>query len=441
MQPTYQTGTVANMSSTQKRYRYRAYPTAGQAQASMRLFGCCRVVYNQYLEHREKAYQAGLHHQTSWNDTARAVTTVLKRQPGYTFLAEVSAVALQQSAADARRAYRNWFDSMSGKRNGPRVGKPRFKKRTSRQTARFTRAAKFKVRTEPGCKWGWVTLHGIGQVKFALSRDLPSDPSSVTLIHEPDGTWHVSFVVKVPTEHHQPATHPGRVAALDAGVGDDLAAIVYSDGTREKVPNPRYLRTRARKVRKANRALARKQKGSANWHKQQAKLARVHRQAADARRDHHRKLARRLVVENDVICRETLSLKGMGRTRLARSVYDAGIATLFTLLDEEAKNHGRTVSPAGRWEPTTQTCGACGAPGGRKPLSVRVWTCTACNARLDRDYNAAVNVMVAAGTVEQTLNACGGDVRHTLACADPETTLPGEETGTHRTDHTLRVTA
>ena len=117
--------------------------------------------------------------------------------------------------------------------------------------------------------------------------------------------------------------------------------------------------------------------------------------------------------------------------------YDQNVNEGLDTLKAYADKRGISSTPT----PVGYQPAAWGAPGGRKPLSVRVWTCTACNARLDRDYNAAVNVMVAAGTVEQTRNACGGDVRHTLACADPETTLPGEETGTHRTDHPLSVPA
>jgi len=417
-----------------RRYRYRAYLTGGQTAAAARLFGCVRLVHNRFIEERDQLHKAGFHREVKMSATARAVTTELKRQPEFAFLQEVSCTPLQQSVRHAQRAYGNWFASLSGKRRGPKVGKPRFKKRAHRQAAEFTRSARFNVRTEPGCRWGWVTLPKIGDVKFVLSREMPADPSSVTLIRETDGRWHVSFVVQEPVEPAAPAAHPDRVASLDAGVGDDLAAITYTDGTREKIHNPRHLRSRARKVRRESKSLARKQKGSANWHKQQAQLAKVHRKAADARRDHHRKLARRLTIENDTICRETLSLKGMGRTRLARSTYDAGIGNLFALLDEEAENQSRTVLAAGQWAPTTQTCSVCGTPGGKKPLSVRTRICEGCGITLDRDYNAAVNIMVAAGLAE-TLNACGEDVRRTLACADLC------EAGTHRTDHSRTAAA
>src|SRR5699024_804981 len=160
------------------------------------------------------------------------------------WLSEVSNTPLQQSVRDAERAYRNWFDSLSGKRKGGRVGFPRFKsRRDHRQSVRFTRNSRFSVReTTHGV--GVVRLPKIGDVRFALSRPLPSEPSSVTLIRSASGVWHVSFVVEVPDPDPLPKT--GRVAGIDLGL-TDLAAIAYSDGTREKVAAPRHLRAKERK--------------------------------------------------------------------------------------------------------------------------------------------------------------------------------------------------
>ncbi|WP_410791907.1 RNA-guided endonuclease InsQ/TnpB family protein [Kribbella sp. C-35] len=410
-----------------KRYIYRAYPTAGQHQALSRLFGCCRVVANDFLAERERLYRAGEHKRVSFDETARLVTTIAKQTPERAFLAEVSAVPLQQAVRDMVRAYTNFFASLTVTKTRRKVGRPRFKKRTHRQTARFTRNAKFKIRTAEGCKWGWVRLPGVGEVKLRSTRPLPSTPTSVTVIREPDGTDWVSFVVDAPTDVHTHEPQAARTAGLDAGVGNDLLAITYSDGTREKVVNPRHLRARARKLKRLQRALSRKNTGSANQERQRMRVARAHRNIRDARMDHHRKLAHRLVAANSIIAIETLSLAGLGRTRLAKSVHDAGIGLLYRLIAEMAETQGRTVLKAGRWEPTTQTCSVCGTLGGRKPLSVREWTCQECGLRLDRDYNAAANVMVAAGLAE-TLNACGPDIRRMLACAD------GDEAGTRRTD-------
>lgn len=414
-----------------KRYKYRAYPTTRQARMLARTFGSCRVVFNDFLAERDRLYRAGQHRDVPFADTAKAVTTLAKQTPERAWLTEVSAVPLQQAVEDAARAYRNFFDSLTGKRKGRRVGAPRFKKRSHRQSARFTANARFKILdtgTGPGAsKWGKVRLPKVGDVKFLRSRDLPANPSSVTVIREPDGTYWVSFVVDEPARVASPAT---KVAALDLGLAD-LAAVVSLDPdtgqvTREKVTNPRHLKAALRRLTRQQRALARKEKGSANRTKARVRVARTHRRVRDLRADHHHKLAARLVADHDVLALETLSLVGMGRTRLAKSVHDAGLGTLIRLITEKAESQGRTVLRIGQWEPTTQTCAVCGTPGGKKPLSIREWTCGGCDTRLDRDYNAAVNILVAAGLAE-TLNACGPGVRRTLACA------VGDEAGTHRT--------
>ena len=337
-----------------KRYRYRAYPTGGQVRMLARTFGSCRVVFNDFVIERQRLYRAGLHKDVSFAETARLVTTLAKQTPERAWLGEVSAVPLQQAVDDASRAYRNFFDSHTGKRKGRRMGMPSRKRRSHRQSARFTANARFKVLDTNGSRWGKVRLPKIGDVRFARSRALPSDPSSVTVVLEPDGTYWVSFVVDEPTREAVPAV---KVAALDLGL-TDLAAVVSinpetGETTREKIANPKHFRAAQRRLARQQRALSRK---------------------------------------------------------------------------EKAENQGRTVLRIGQWEPTTQTCSVCGTPGGKKPLSIREWTCGGCQARLDRDYNAAVNIMVAAGLAE-TLNDCGPDVRRTLACA------VGEEAGTHRSDY------
>ena len=340
---------------------------------------------------------------------------------------------LGQSVRDAEQAFANFFASVTGRRKGPRVGFPRFKSRHHhRQAVRFTRKGFREVRqTTRGV--GFVTLSGIGRVRFVLSRPLPSDPSSVTLVLNADGTYEVSFVVEVDPPAPPVRTGPTRVAAIDAGLGD-LAAVVYSDGTREKVANPRALRVHLRKLARQQRSLARKAKGSANRVKARVQVARTHAHVAAIRADHHTKLAQRLTATSDVIAVESLNLRGMGRTRLAKSIHDAGIGLLLEKITEHAENQGAQVIRIGQWEPTTQTCSVCGARGGRKPLHVRTWQCPTCLSVLDRDYNAAVNILVTAGQAE-TLNDCGGDVRRSLASADPD------EAVTHRTDPAPRRAA
>jgi len=381
------------------RYRYRAYPTPAQAQMLARTFGCARVVYNDALRVRQDAHAAG--ERITDTEVQRRVLTLAKTTPERAWLAEVASVALVQACGDARRAYRNWFDSLSGKRRGRRVGHPRFRSRKdNRQSIRLTRNG-FGV-TDRGLR-----VAKVGDVALAWSRPLPSVPSSVTVIREADGRYYASFVVEVPDTP---------LPALTTDVGIDLGLgrlVVTSAG--EVVDNPRHLRARARALARSQRSLARKQKGSANRAKAARRVAVAHRKVRETRLDAHHKLALRLVRDNQAVYVEDLAISGLARTRLARSVHDAGWATLVRLIEEKAARHHRQVVKVGRWFPSSRLCSACGHNDGPKPLDVRAWTCTECGADHDRDLNAARNILVegrkvAAGLAD-TRNACGGDVR------------------------------
>lgn len=181
--PTPQRHQVYNRGMSIKRYRYRAYPKPRQKQPIAALFGCVRVVYNDALAYAEKSYKDTKKKPSHQELSARL--TILKKTTEKRWLSEVSAVPLQQSLRDLDKAYTSFFQSITGKRKGAKVGAPRFKKRSSRQTARFTSQV-FKVRqTTHGV--GFVRLPKIGELRFTLSRELPSSPTSVSLIQESDG--------------------------------------------------------------------------------------------------------------------------------------------------------------------------------------------------------------------------------------------------------------
>ncbi len=151
-------------------------------------------------------------------------------------------------------------------------------------------------------------------------------------------------------------------------------------------------------------------------------VARAHAKVADARREFHHQLSTRLISENQGIAVENLSVGGLARTRLAKSVHDAGWAQFIGMLEYKAERYGRTFIRIGRFEPTSQVCSTCGTKDGPKPLSVREWTCTACGTVHDRDTNAARNIKQAAGLAA---SACGAPIR-------PEPVLAQrEEAGSH----------
>lgn len=387
------------------RYRYRAYPTPGQRDMLARTFGCARVVFNDALRAREDAYAVG--EKLSDTEVQRRVVTLAKTTDERAWLSSVTSVALTQACQDARRAYRNWFDSLSGQRSGRKIGHPRFRSRKdNRQSIRLTRNG-FKV-TARG-----VRVAKVGDIRLEWSRDLPSVPSSVTVIREADGRFYASFVVKV-------ADTPLPTITGDVGVDLGLDRLaVTSDGV--IIDNPRHLRRKARKLARAQRSLARCRRGSNNRRKAVRRVAVIHRKVREARLDQHHKLALRLVRDNQAVYVEDLAVSGLVRTKLARSAHDAGWATLVRLLQQKASRHHRQVVKVGRWFPSSQLCSECGHNSGPKPLNIRSWTCDGCETEHDRDLNAARNILaegrkVAAGLAD-TENACRDDVSPRLAPA------------------------
>ena len=376
-----------------------------------RTFGCARVVFNDALRCREDARASG--QKIAPAEVQRRVITAAKTTERRAWLCEVASVALVQSVQDAHRAYRNFFDSLSGNRRGRKVGKPRFKSRKdNRQSFRLTRNG-FLLRAG-----GRLYLAKVGDVAVRWSRDLPCEPSSVTIIREPDGHYYASFVVEI-----EPAPLPPveRESGIDLGIAR-LATIACTGGTRRDIANPRHLARARRKLAHAQRVMARKAKGSNNRAKARRTVAVQHGKVTRARRDFHHKQALGLVRDNQAVYLEDLNITGMVcNRRLARAIYDAGWGQFVQLLKQKAERHGRAVHMVSRWLPSSKTCSACGHRVEIMPLKVRQWRCPGCLIVHDRDHNAARNIL-AAGRAERS-NACGVQVRPLLGVAQ------GVETG------------
>ena len=393
----------------QLRYNFRLYPTPCQRQALARAFGCARVVYNDGLRLRQEAFEAGLPYMSDATLSARL--TAAKATPERAWLGGVSGVVLQQALADLNAAYRNFFASVTGKRKGGRMAPPRPRSRKDRRQAiRFTRNARFAVTS--GAK---LRLPKIGDVAVRWSRPLPAEPSSVTVIKDSAGRYFASFVIQAKSQEPRETES---VLGIDLGLAHFA---VLSDG--RKIASPQFLRRAEKKLKLAQRRMSRKQIGSSNRDKARVKLARAHARVADARRDFHHQLSTALIRENQAVAVEDLAVKGLARTKLAKSVCDAGWAAFVAMLEYKARLNHRVCHRINRFEPTSQVCSACGVKDGPKPLSVRIWQCRACGVWLDRDINAAINVARAAGLA---VSACGAQVRPGPALAQCS------EAGTHR---------
>ncbi|MFJ7293490.1 RNA-guided endonuclease InsQ/TnpB family protein [Streptomyces collinus] len=408
----------------QLRYNYRAYPDASQRRALARAFGCARVVWNDCLRDRKEAHAAGLPYVKS-AELSRLRITQAKRTEERAWLAEVSAVVLQQSLRDLDTAYKNFFDSIKGKRRGRKVGPPRYKsKKDTRQSIRLNTNA-FAVQDN-----GTVYVAKVGNLKVKWSRPLPVGPTSLTVTKDSCGRYFLSFVVN---------TEPDLLPETKTDTGIDLglsAFAVLSDGRR--IDSPRFLRRAEKKLRRLQRELSRKVKGSKNRAKARIKVARQHARVADRRRDFHHKASTQIIRDNQAVYVEDLAVVGLGRTRLAKSVHDAGWSAFVGMLKYKAVKHGRTFAKVDRDFPSSQICSACGFRDGPKPLHIRQWTCGGCGTVHDRDHNAARNVLfegrriVAAGRAE-TRNACGAPVRRAH--------MPAQrgEAGSPRKSHTTQA--
>jgi len=342
----------------QLRYAFRLYPDVAQQAALARAFGCARVVFNDAVRAREHARQAGEAFPTAGH-LSTCLITQAKRTAERAWLGEVSAVVLQQSLREAEAAYKNFFASLKGTRKGPRLRPPRFKSRKdARQSIRFTANARWSITGA-----GRLNLPKIGAVKVKWSRTLPATPTSVTVIKDAAGRYFASFVIDT-----DPAADQARMPETDRTIGIDLGLThfaVLSDGT--KIDSPRFLRRAEKKLKKAQKELTRKQKGSKNRAKARLKVARAHAKVADARREFHHQLSTQLISENQGITVEDLSVAGLARTKLAKSVHDAGWAQFLSMLEYKAQRYGRTLVKIGRFEPTSRTCSTCGVNDGPNP--------------------------------------------------------------------------
>lgn len=357
------------------------YPTAPQRDALSRAFGCARVVFNDAVAARRHAHREGLPYPAT-AVLSKALITDAKRTPERSWLGEVSAVVLQQSLADADRAWRNFFASIKGRRAGARMRPPRFKKRSNTQSIRFTRNARFAI---PGN--GRLRLPKIGDLKVAWSRELPSEPSSVTVIKTPTGRYYASFVVEL--AEGADLLEPIDDSEAETGIDLGLKSFAVLRGGKV-IESPRFFR----KLKKAQRELSRKTKGSANRAKARIRVAKVHEKIKEARSDWVDKQVKTLVSENQALFVEDLDVKGLSRGRHAKAIRDASFGIFLARLESKASRAGRTLVKVDRYFPSTRLCSGCGAltgPSGLNGLKVREWACE-CGAVHDRDTNAEINI-------------------------------------------------
>jgi putative transposase len=338
-----------------------------------RAFGTARHVFNWGLATKRDAY-AERQESIGYVELSRMLTAYKAETP---WLANVARQIQTQALRDLETAYQNFFKK--------RAKFPRFKNRHGAQSVRFVFDHRHAGKANAWAK-RILVLPGIGKCRIADSLETwPDRPAMVTVRRDVCGDYWISYATETPALD----AAPDRMIGVDVGI-TDLA--VTSDGW--KSGQLTGLRDKAAQLRRYQRRVSRRVKGSKRRADAKRRLARLHRRIADARRDFTHKVSAQISSSANVVVLETLNVTGLLKNHhLARSLSDAAMSELHRQIIYKVARRGGTVIRVDRWAPTSNVCSGCGHRRDEMPLSVRSWTCPECGSEHDRDVNAAKNVL------------------------------------------------
>ena len=356
----------------EKAYKYRIYPNKEQRVLIAKTFGCCRYVYNYYLDKRIEWYQTSK--KTFSYNKCSADLTQLKSERKW--LREVDSTALQSSLRHLDNAYKEFFKEQKGF--------PNFK---SKKTNRHSYQSKC-TNGNIGYFGKYIKLPKLGMVKTKNKLVPQGKIVNATVSQEPSGKYYVSLCcvdVAMPEFHKT-----GKNIGIDLGIKDFCVA---SDGMVEA--NPKYWKKSLDKLAKLQKRLSRKTKGSSNRNKARIKLARLHEKIANQRKDFLHKLSYQIIRDHDMVCLEDLQIKNMVKNhKLAQAITDASWSEFVKFLEYKAKWYDKKVIKIDKFFASSQTCHVCGSVNPEtKDLKVREWICPQCNTYQDRDLNASINIL------------------------------------------------
>ena len=417
------------MTTVKQGYRVELAPTLVQRQRMGQHAGLSRVVENFCLElvkarldqrQAEESYGIAKADLTvvAWSAPAMEAAWRAAHPGRYPWFGEAGLSSrVPKEACRVRAAgLKNWAESRRGARKGRRVGFPTWRKRKHGSRLRYD-ADRAKPVTATR-----VTLPGIGQVRtleaMTWLTDRLSDGRARIIggtVREQAGRWWISFQLDIDRTDINAARTVGQDAAtcgIDLGL-KTFAVIADDTGGVEEVQAPRALKASLRRLRRANKALSRTERGSANRVKARHAVAAVHLTVAGQRTDFLHKLTTRLARSKRAIAIESLNVTGMIRNRrLSRAIADAGFGEFVRQLEYKSGWYGSKVWAADRWFPSSKTCSACGAINQGLTLSDRTWICL-CGVEHDRDHNAARNLLAAMHATHSSIVASQfrGDVK------------------------------
>lgn len=374
-----------------KAIKIRIYPSDVQKQFISKQLGCCRKVYNLLLDYRKSEWEQN-NKSVGLKELGKYLTN-LKKEGDYSYLNEVHSKVLQQSMQDLNSAYNNFFNSL--KTNKP-VGYPRFKtKHDNKQSCRFPidifNRKDYKCDKVKGNK---ITLiKQLSNIHFKCSKKdekyLNKNQQfirSVTLIKTCAEKYFLSILIDYQiVKYDQLDT----VIGLDLGIKD---FIVDSNGNRFE--NKHFYKNKEKRLKFLQKQLSRKQKGSNNRNKTRIKIAKLYEKITNQRNNYLHQLTSMLVNENQVICIEDLNVKGMLQNhKLSKSIQELSLYEFRRQLEYKCRFYGRQLIVIDRFYPSSKICNHCGYINTSLKLSEREWICPECGQIIDRDYNAALNIL------------------------------------------------
>ena len=379
-------------------YKYRLKPDAEQRQYLAEAFGCARFVWNKLVEN--------FNSWTPENKTQKLSEKELKDQAEFSFLNNVSSVVLQQKRMDFDETKKQFFN----KKRKTKLGRMRFKKKTGRQSFRLTSQV---ISNKSDMSAGLIILPKFKTpFKFINHRPFSGELRSVTISKNPDGTYWISFLVR---EEFEPKQRTGHAVGIDLGLKDLL---ILSNGI--KFDHPKHMLERTnRAIKKVQKQLSKKAKGSNNREKCRLRLAKLYAKQTNIKRNYYHEISNYIVTNFDEIFMEDLNVSGMLKNRkLSRAIHEASWSTLKSMIQYKSDRNNRNFHQIDRWFPSSKSCSCCGHKIDQMPLSVREWTCSSCLTVHNRDINAAVNIL------NEGQRNCYGEVVYSSATGEWGEKLP-----------------
>ncbi len=357
----------------EKAFKYRIYPNKKQQELIQKTFGCCRFVYNYFLDKRKTEYEKDKT-SLSYNDTSKMLT---KLKQELVWLKEPDKDSLQKSLKDLDMAYQKFFKE--------HAGYPKFKSKKNRYKSYRTSCTNNNISFQNKR----IKLPKLGLIRTQDKQIPQGRILNATISQEPNGNYYCSLCC---TDVEFP-----QYQKTDLNIGIDLGLVdfaIMSDGT--KIGNPQFYEKSEEKLVKLQRELSKKTIGGSNWNKARIKVANLQKHIANQRKDFLQKLTTQIVKQNDIICIEDLDVKAMKESNTSirnKRVGDVSWSGFRRMLTYKSQWYGRTLSVIDRYFPSSQICYCCGFRSGKKEENVREWTCLKCGTHHDRDINAAINIL------------------------------------------------